>query len=169
MKISLIYAANLDGIIGNDNKLLWHLPEDLKRFKSLTMGKPIVMGRKTFESIGKPLPGRTSIVITRNPGFQQNGVIVCGSVEEALVAAKEIGADEVFVIGGGEIYRLFLPYSDKIYFTRVHNHKQGDTSFNIPDKTEWKLVSSEFHKADEKHESDFEFLDLARRNPELSS
>lgn len=121
------------------------------------------MGRKTFESIGKPLPGRTSVVITRNPDYHHDGIVVCSSVEEALLEAQKTHTNESFVIGGGEIYELLLPYAHKIYLTRVHNHMEGDAFFNIPDKTEWQLESSELHRADEKHACDFEFLNLVRR------
>jgi dihydrofolate reductase len=164
MKLSLIVAANLDGVIGQDNQLLWRLPKDLKRFKSLTMGKPILMGRKTFESIGRPLPGRTSIVITRNPTYKREGVIVTTSIDDAINRALETGASESFVIGGGEIYDLLLPLAHRIYFTRVHNRLPGDAYFTIPEKSDWQLVASERHYADENHACDFEFIDLIRRS-----
>lgn len=162
MKLSLIVAANLEGAIGKNNELLWRLPEDLKRFKRLTMGKPILMGRKTFESIGKPLPGRTSFVVTRNSEFHYDGVVPCASVAEAIEKARKTGAEEAFVIGGGEIYAQALPLADQIYLTRVYNETDGDAWFSIPDENQWTVVSREFHKADDKHAYDFEFLDMVR-------
>ncbi len=164
MKLSLIVAANLEGVIGKDNQLLWRLPEDLKRFKRLTMGSPILMGRKTFDSIGKPLPGRTSLVITRNSAFHCDGVVTCASLEEAVEKARSTGAEEAFVIGGGEIYARALPLADRIYLTRVYNHAGGDTFFSIPDEHQWTVVSREFHQADDRHACDFEFIDMVRGN-----
>ncbi len=162
MKLSLIVAANPEGAIGKDNQLLWHLPEDLKRFKRLTMGKPILMGRKTFESIGKPLPGRTSFVITRNSGFHSEGIVICASLKDAVDKARSTGAEEAFVIGGGEIYARALPLADQIYLTRVYNNINGDAFFSIPDQNQWTIVSREFHEADDRHAYDFEFLDMVR-------
>lgn len=163
MKISLIVAANREGVIGDGNALLWHLPKDLKRFKRLTMGKPILMGRKTFESIGRPLPGRASFVITRNPDYRHEGVTTCSSLEEAIAKSAETGAEEAFVIGGGEIYTLALPFADCLYLTLVHNHLAGDARFDQPDAALWELTASESHQADDKHAFDFEFLDLHRK------
>lgn len=162
MKLSLIVASNPEGAIGKDNQLLWHLPEDLKRFKRLTMGKPILMGRKTFESIGRPLPGRTSFVITRNSRFHSDGIVVCASLEDAVEKARSTGAEEAFVIGGGEIYAQALPLADRIYLTRVYNNVAGDAFFNIPDQNQWTTVLREFHEADDRHAYDYEFLDMVR-------
>ena len=163
MKLSLIVAANLEGAIGKNNQLLWRLPEDLKRFKALTMGNPILMGRKTFESIGKPLPGRTSFVITRNSEFHADGIVLCSSLEDAIEKARQSGAEEAFVIGGGEIYAQALPLSDRIYLTRVYNQAVGDVYFNIPNEDQWTTVSREFHKIDDRHAYEFEFLDMERK------
>ena len=136
------------GVIGRDNTLPWHLPEDLKRFKRLTMGKPIVMGRKTFESIGKPLPGRQNIVVTRDANYRREGVTVVHGVEEALRAAA--GAAEIMVIGGADLFRLFLPYASRIHLTRVHADVAGDVLWSALDDT-WGVVESEPHAADERH------------------
>lgn len=163
MKLSLIVAANTEGAIGRNNELLWHLPKDLKRFKTLTMGKPILMGRKTFESIGKPLPGRTSFVITRNSAFQADGVVTCASLEDAVQKARGTHADEAFVIGGGEIYIQALPLADRIYLTRVYEKSEGDAHFRIPDENQWEIVSREYHESDDRHASDFEFIDMVRK------
>lgn len=164
MKLSLIVAANLEGAIGENNTLLWRLPDDLKRFKKLTMGKPIIMGRKTFESIGKPLPGRTSIVITRNAGYTAEGIVVCTSLLQAIATAEAMGNDEAFVIGGGEIYTQALPLSDRIYLTRVFEKSAGDTYFKITDEDQWDVDKREFHGKDDRHAYDFEFLDLVRKH-----
>lgn len=162
MKLAIIVAVAENGAIGKDNQLLWRLPDDLKRFKQLTMGSPIIMGRKTFESIGKPLPGRTSIVISRSTGSYPAGVIGVSSVGEAIEKASHAGADTAFVIGGGEIYKLFLSYADKIYLTKVHTSIEGDTFFKIENPEEWKEVYHDIHKTDERHELTFEFVDLER-------
>ena len=139
--ISLIVAAARNGVIGNKAKLPWHLPADLKRFKQLTMGHPILMGRKTFESIGKPLPGRTNIVITRQRGFQCCGTTAAHSVEEALLICED--DPEVFVIGGAEIFRQALPLADRIYLTRIHKDFEGDTRLFEIDPAVWKETSRE--------------------------
>ena len=131
--LSLIVAASRNGVIGAGGKLPWHLPADLQRFKKLTMGHPILMGRKTFKSIGKPLPGRTNIVITRQEGFQACGAAVAHSLEEALQMCEKEA--EVFVIGGAEIYKQALPLADKIYLTRVEQDFEGDTFLPAIDKT----------------------------------
>lgn len=163
MILSLIVAANLDGAIGKDNQLLWRLPTDLKRFKRITMGKPVIMGRKTFESIGKPLPGRISIVITRNPEFRPDGVIVSPSLEDAVKKARDTGIAEAMVIGGGEIYRQALPAADKIYLTRVYEKSEGDTFFSFPAEENWEVAYQERHSKDDRHAYDFEFVDLVKK------
>ncbi|MEW5845706.1 MAG: dihydrofolate reductase [Bacteroidota bacterium] len=141
MELSIIVAIAENGVIGGGNELLWHIPEDLKRFKRITSGRSVVMGRKTFESIGKPLPNRRNIVITRNPEFRVEGIEVANSLNAALELTKT--EDEVFIIGGGEIYRQALPLATKLYITRVHANYDGDTYFPEIPMQQWQLVSSE--------------------------
>lgn len=163
MHISLIVAVAQNGVIGHENQLIWHLPYDLKQFKRLTTGHPIIMGRKTFESIGKPLPNRTSIVITRSKNWCFEGVVVVNSVEEAIEAARQTGTDEAFVIGGAEIYRLTLPIANKIYLTEVKADFEGDAYFVIPHLEEWQELSRVVHSTDEKHTVAFDFVELVRK------
>ena len=139
--ISLIVAASRNGVIGANNKLPWHLPSDLRRFKQLTMGHPILMGRKTFESIGKPLPGRTNIVITRQKGFQCCGATVVHSLEEGLLICEN--KQESFVIGGAEIFQQALPFADRIYLTRIEKDFEGDTRLFEINPAVWKETSRE--------------------------
>ncbi len=158
MNISIIVAAAENNVIGKDNDMPWRLSADLKRFKKLTMGHHIVMGRKTFESIGKPLPGRTSVIITRNKDYKQEGCIVVHSLEEAL---QTINDDEIFVIGGGEIYNMAFEKADKLYLTRVHASLEGDTC--IPEvNNRWQEVEREDFQKDEKNQYDYSFIDYIR-------
>ena len=142
--ISLIVAVADNNVIGKDNKMLWHISEDFKHFKEVTMGKPCIMGRKTYESIldhlGKPLPGRQSIVISRS-GFEDSRAVIASSLEHALEEAKLFTDNEVMIIGGAQIYELALPQADKIYFTRVHQSPEGDAYFPEIKKEEWKETS----------------------------
>lgn len=147
--ITLIVAAADNGVIGRDNALPWHLPDDLKRFKQLTLGKPIVMGRRTFESIGKPLPGRQNIVLTRDANYRREGVTVVHDADAAVRAAGE--AAEIMVIGGAELFRLFLPRAGRVHLTRVHGDIAGDVSWPPLDPHEWKEVGRERHEADDRH------------------
>ena len=147
--ITLIVAVADNGVIGRDNTLPWHLPEDLKRFKRLTLGKPIVMGRRTFESIGKPLPGRQNIVVTRDPNYQREGVSVVHGTDDALRAAG--GAPEIMVIGGAELFRTFLPQARRVHLTRVHGNIEGDVTWPALDHREWQLVGREEFAADDRH------------------
>lgn len=163
MRISLIVAVAQNHTIGLDNQLIWHLPNDLKQFKRLTTGHPIIMGRKTFESIGKPLPNRTSIVITRSKNWTFEGVIVVNSVAEAIEVARQTGTDEAFVIGGAEIYQLILPVANKIYLTEVKADFEGDAHFVIPHLEEWQEISRMAHAMDEKHAVAFDFVELVRK------
>ena len=158
--ISIVVAASENNVIGRQGDLPWRLPDDLRRFKAITMGKPIVMGRKTWESIGRPLPGRQNIVITRQADFGAEGCHVVFSVEEAVAAAA--GAEETMVIGGSEIYALFLPDADRLYLTRVHADVDGDAFLPSIDDSEWRLVSEERHTADERNEFDYSFLTYER-------
>jgi dihydrofolate reductase len=149
--LSLLVAADQNNVIGKDNKLPWHLPNDLKYFKNQTWGMPILMGRKTFESIGKPLQGRKSIVITRNKGWQQENVDVVHSIDEAIARAKEYGAKEIFVIGGAEIFNTAFNQANRIYLTRIHHQFKGDVYFPELPSSDWNLIQSHFCAADEKN------------------
>lgn len=162
MKVSLIAAASENNVIGVHGNLPWHLPDDFKRFKALTSGHPVVMGRKTFESIGKPLPGRRNIVISRSVDAIE-GCDVVRSVQAALDLALDSGAEEVWVIGGGEIYKEALPLADKVDLTRVHANVEGDVMFPELDMNEWKEVFHEEHPADEKHKFSFAFSTFERK------
>lgn len=157
MIISLLVAASQNNVIGKESKLPWHLPDDLKYFKNLTWGMPILMGRKTFESIGKALPGRKSIVITRNKAWQHEGVEVVHSIEEAVSKAGAFGVKEIFVIGGAEIFKTALHEADKIYLTRIHHSFDGDVYFPEIEANEWHLTSSRFCEKDEKNSYDHTF------------
>ena len=161
MTVSLVVAAAKNNVIGRDGELPWHLPDDLRHFKRLTTGKPIIMGRRTFESIGRPLPDRHNIVMTRDPDYAAPGCDVVTSVSDALDLAGD--AAEVMVIGGGQVYHDFLPRADRIYLTRVQLEIDGDTHFPEIDAKEWQLVASEHHAADEKHAYAFEMMVLERR------
>lgn len=138
--VSMIVAAATNNVIGSRGELPWRLPEDLKRFKGLTMGKPLVMGRLTHESIGKALPGRRNIVISRQPEYRADGCNVVATPEAALALAGEGGAEEIMVIGGGRIYQQLLPQTDRIYLTRVHLSPEGDTLFPKLDESEWRVA-----------------------------
>lgn len=143
--IAIIVAVADNGVIGKDNKLLWHIPADLKRFKAITLNKPCIMGRKTYESIleqlGKPLPGRTSIVISAS-GYTHEGATVVSSLDDAIAAAKKLKPDEIMVIGGAQIYKHALDLADKIYLTRVHMKPDGDATFDMP-KNGWRETAWE--------------------------
>jgi dihydrofolate reductase len=162
MIISLIVAAG-DGnnAIGFKGRIPWHLPADLKKFKELTLDHPVVMGQKTFASLGRPLPGRTNIVITGDPNYRADGCRVVHSFEEALDAAGN--ENEVFVIGGGQIYRLAFPKAQKIYLTKVHGTFEGDTFFPKVSKDEWQLTSSEPHAKDKDNPFDYTFCVYERK------
>lgn len=159
--LSLVVAASENDVIGRENTLPWRLPDDLKRFKALTMGKPMLMGRKTFDSIGKPLPGRTTLVLTRSPGWQHDGVTVVRSVEEAIERAGDV--PELAVVGGAEIYRLTLPLAGRIHLTRVHAHVDGETKLPTINADEWREVERIEHPADERHAFAMSFITLDRR------
>lgn len=164
MKVSIIVATSLNHAIGKDNQLLWHLPADLKFFKTTTMGCPVVMGRKTFQSIGRTLPGRQNVVITRDKTFNTDGqydLTVVGSIDEALV--KLHAEKEVFIIGGGEIYKQSIDSVDTIYITLVHTIIDGDVYFPEIDKSKFDLVWEEKHLADEKNKFDYTFQKFERK------
>ncbi|MGH8529312.1 MAG: dihydrofolate reductase [Nevskiales bacterium] len=158
--VSLIVAADENNLIGADNRLPWHLPADLKHFKQVTMGKPMLMGRKTLESIGRPLPGRRSIVLTRVPGFTAPGCEIAGSLEQALLLADSAG--EIMVIGGAEIFQQALPRASRIYMTRVHGRFEGDTYFPELEQGAWRETSRETHTPDDKNLWPYSFVVLER-------
>jgi dihydrofolate reductase len=159
-RLSVVVAADERGGIGRAGGLPWHLPDDLKRFKALTMGKPIVMGRRTWDSIGRPLPGRRSIVVSRQAGLEIEGAEVVGSLEEALRVASDV--PEACVIGGAELYRLALPLAEVIHLTRVHATVEADTFLPALDLSEWEEVSSERHEVDDRHAHPYSFVTLRR-------
>jgi len=160
MKIAIVVAMGENRVIGRDNRLPWHLPADLKHFKQLTLGKPVVMGRKTYASIGRPLPERTNIVVTRDRDYEAPGCVVVHSLEEALAAAGE--AAEVMVIGGAEFYRQVLPRTDTLYLTRVHAVFEGDTVFPELNEAEWQEVARTDCEPDEKNPWPYSFMELKR-------
>lgn len=160
--ITLIAAVAENNALGKDNQLLWHLPDDFKRFKTITSGHYIVMGRKTFESFPKPLPNRTHVIISRQQNYQPEGCIVVDSLQKALaVCPKE---KETFIIGGGEIYRQSIEIADKLDITKVHHTFEADTYFPEIDLNEWQLTASEFHLKDDKHLFDFSFQTYLRKS-----
>lgn len=158
--ISIIVAASTNNVIGVQGELPWKISDDLKRFKKLTMGKPIVMGRLTWESIGRPLPGRQNIVITRRPDYSAEGCDVVASPAAALDVAGD--AEEVMIIGGGQIYNLFLPKAGRLHVTRVHTRIEGDAFFPVIDAGSWELVDREAFAASEANEFAFEFSTYER-------
>jgi len=158
--VSAIVATDERGGIGLGGRLPWHLPNDLKRFKALTMGKPIVMGRRTFDSIGRALPGRQNVVVSRRPDLVIDGCSVVPSFAAALSAAAD--APEVCVIGGAEIYRLALPVTRLVHLTKVHATVEADTFFPVLDAAEWEEIAREDHPADERHAYGYSFVMLQR-------
>ena len=166
MRVSLIVAVSENGVIGNDNDLIWHLPKDMKFFKDTTQGHHVIMGRKNFESIPhkfRPLPNRINVIVTRQSGYVAENCVVVNSVEESIEVAKKNGDTEPFVIGGGQIYKVALENNliDRIYLTRIHHTFEGDTFF--PNLSEdWKVIATEDCKADEKNKYDYSFLVLEK-------
>lgn len=153
--ISIVVAASTNNVIGKQGELPWRLSDDLKHFKKITMRKPVVMGRLTYESIGRPLPGRQNIVISGQREYVAEGCDVVASPEAAIAIAGD--ADEIMIIGGGEIYSLFLPLADRVYLTRVYADVDGDAHFAVLDDAEWRMASREKRNADERHDFDFAF------------
>ena len=149
--ISIIVAASTNNVIGKNNQLLWHLPNDLKFFKNTTWGSVVIMGRKTFESVNKALPGRINIVITKQENWNAENVIKASSIKDAIDKADETNCKELFIIGGGEIYKECFSITDRIYLTRVHAKLEGDTFFPILNEAEWALISNTDFNADEKN------------------
>jgi dihydrofolate reductase len=172
LPLLLVAAVAENGVIGRDNGLAWRLRSDLKRFRALTWGKPMIMGRKTFVSIGRPLPGRESIVLTRDPGFLAEGAHRAGSLAEAIETAERLavrmGADAVAVAGGAEIYAQALPRADRLHLTLVHAAPDGDVRFPAFDRVDYVETLREPHPAGEGDEHAFTFLDLQRRRPAAS-
>ena len=149
--ISLIVATSENNAIGKNNQLLWHLPNDLKFFKNTTWGGVVIMGRKTFESVNKPLPGRINIVITKQPNWKAENVLAASNVDDALKMAAQTNCQEIFVIGGGEIYKECLAKANRIYLTRVHAVIEGDTFFPTLEPSDWTMTSNVDFAADEKN------------------
>lgn len=162
MKISMIAAMACDRVIGKDNQMPWHMPADLAHFKQVTLGKPVLMGRKTFESIGRPLPGRRNLVISRNPDYRADGIEVVSSVEAALALLASSEVAELMVIGGGRLYSEMLPSADCLYLTRIDLAVEGDTRFP-PFEDQWQRIDSEEHPADEKNPHPYRFETWQRR------
>lgn len=158
--VSIIVATDKQGGIGKDNALLWHLPNDLKRFKSITSGHPIIMGRKTYDSIGRPLPNRLNIIITQNKDLNIEGCVIVHSLKDAIIAAE---GKDVYIIGGGSIYEQAMEIADMIYLTLVDVTLEADTHFPKIEDDKWQIVHSESHSKDEKHNYDYQFIDLKRK------
>lgn len=161
MKISLIAAMDKNRLIGVKNGLPWHLPADFKHFKQVTMGKPVVMGRKTFESIGRPLPGRTNVVVSRK-GFQAEGVVSVENIEQALLAVAD--AEEIMIIGGANFYEQMISKADRMYLTYVDTECEGDAWFPEFDVSEWQIIEEQQYHADEKNNYDFKVIVYQRQN-----
>ena len=164
MHKSIIVAKAENQIIGQDNQLPWHLPNDLQHFKRITMGHHVIMGRKTFASIGKPLPGRALIVVTRNPNYRADGCTVAQDITTALTVAEQAGETEVFIAGGAAIYQATLAWADKIYMTEIRATIVGDTLFPIIKADEWQEVSRTPHPADQKHLYAYDFVELVKKH-----
>jgi dihydrofolate reductase len=159
-RLVAVVAMAENGVIGRDGRLPWRLSSDLRHFKALTVGRPVLMGRRTFESLGRPLPERKNIVLTRDPDFPAHGCTVVRSLEDAIAAAG--AAPELMVIGGAEVYALCWPRLSRVELTRVHAHPAGDTFLKGLDWSGWRAVSEERHRADERNEYDYSFVTLAR-------
>src|SRR5690625_2384575 len=165
MIISMVAAAGENNALGKDGKLLWHLPHDIKRFKKITMGNPVIMGRKTFETLPNPLPGRKNIIITKNKDYKAENCIIAHNLEEAIEKAKEVAqGNEICIVGGGEIYKQGLPFSNKIELTRIHhNFNDGDAFFPELDYKNWNLQSDFYHAKDIKHKYAFSYLTFVKK------
>lgn len=160
---SIMVARSDNGVIGKDNDLVWHMPADLKYFKETTSGHFVAMGRKTYQSVDKPLPGRINIIITRQDDFYRENCIVTHSLEEALTLGEQNGQQEIFILGGAQIYKLALDVADRIYLTEIHGEFEGDTFFPEIDHNIWKEVKREDREADEKNPYPYSFVVLERR------
>jgi dihydrofolate reductase len=167
MRISIIAALSTNNVIGRDNDLPWRQSADLKRYKALTMGHHLITGRKTYESVGRPLPGRTTVVITHDPSYQAEGVIVVHSLDEGLRVAEANGDDDAFINGGAQIFAQALHLADRMLLTRIHADIEGDTFFpEFDDVSEWQLVDSEHFEADEKNQYPYTYLTYVRAGAE---
>lgn len=163
MRLSIIAALSSNNVIGKDNDLPWRQSTDLKRLKALTMGHHMLMGRKTWESVGRPLPGRTIVVITRDPGYKPEGVQVVHTLEDAIRMAQDAGDAEPFIAGGAQIFEHAIHRADRMYLTRIHAEVEGDTFFpEFDDVSEWQLTDAEHFDADEKNDYPFSFLTYDR-------
>jgi len=173
VRLSIIAAVAENRVIGSDNDMPWRLSSDLKRFKALTLGKPVVMGRRTYQSIGRPLPGRANIVVTRSPTWRADGVRVAGSLDDALrlaiEAAQANGANEVFVIGGGQIYSDAMPYADRLYITEVAARPEGDVVFPRIDAAVWRETDSEGPVQSERDSAPITFVTYERRERSVAT
>lgn len=169
MILSHLLAASENNVIGKNNQLPWNLPNDFKFFKNKTWGMPVVMGRKTYESMEKELPGRINIVVTTNKDWVRSNVVVAHTIEEGINRAEESDCKEIFIIGGGEIFKQSLDIVNRIYLTRVHTIVEGDAFYPGMDESKWKLISEDKHFADEKHAFDYTFQTWQRINNELKT
>jgi len=167
-RVALIWAMSRNRVIGRNNSLPWHLPADMVHFKTLTMDHPVIMGRKTYESLGRPLPGRTNIVISRDPAFRCVGCLTVGTLEDSLRVARQhmpAGKSQIFVIGGQNIYTQMLPRADRLYITLIDAEIDGDAMFPELDLSDWSEISREEHPADGRNSYPFTFLTLERKTP----
>ncbi|WP_028109703.1 type 3 dihydrofolate reductase [Ferrimonas futtsuensis] len=160
MRLSMIACMAHDRVIGKENQMPWHLPADLKHFKAITLGKPVVMGRRTFDSIGRPLPGRHNVVISRNPDYQPEGVTRVASIDEALTLLAD--EEEVMIIGGGQLYASLLPKADRLYLTLAQLQVEGDTRFPDYQQLQWRELERQVRPADEANACDLHFVTLER-------
>ncbi len=163
MNISLVVAASQNNVIGKDNRLLWTLPNDMKHFKNVTWGMPVVMGRKTFESFKKSLQGRKNIILSRQKEYKPDNAIVVDNLRDVELLVKGMDVKELMVIGGGEIYKMYFPKANRIYLTRVNTVIDGDTFFPVISEKDWKLVSRIENKADDRHAYDYAFEEWVRQ------
>ncbi|RIV25198.1 dihydrofolate reductase [Fibrisoma montanum] len=163
MKISMIAAVAQNGVIGRNNDLPWHLPDDFAFFKRKTRHHPVIMGRKSLEALGKPLSNRTNIILTRDQNFTAEGVTIVHTLQEAVDAAKAVNDQEIYIIGGAEIYRMALPMATTLYITEIEKAYEGDSYFPEFDRADWQEVSRQHHPADERHEAAFDFVEYERK------
>lgn len=162
MTISQVVAISENRAIGKDNKLIWHLPADLKHYKNVTMGHHMIMGRRTYESIGRPLPGRVTVIVTRDKNYKAEGCVVVHSITEAIEVARRAGDNEACIVGGAEIFNQAMDITDKIYLTIVHETFEADTFYPELDPVKWKLVKKEDHAPDEKNKHSYSFCEYVR-------